>query len=125
MHEMSIAIGIIEQANAAAIQHGAGRIRQINVVVGATQLVDVEALQLAFSAAQVDTPADGAQLNITHEAAVARCRGCAMQFEPTIEPPDFRCPHCGRADAEMIAGHEIILKALECEEAAAEESQAE
>jgi Zn finger protein HypA/HybF involved in hydrogenase expression len=34
-------------------------------------------------------------------------------FEPAID--NYLCPNCGQADAEFLAGNDIILKSLVCE----------
>jgi len=116
MHEAAIAMGIIDEAQAAAAQHGAERICQIEVEIGAMQQVVPEALQLAFEVASEDSPAKGAELILTIEKTVAYCRACDCRFEPDIEQLSFECPMCQRADVEIIAGNHITLKSLVCDQ---------
>lgn len=115
MHEAAIASAIIDQALAAAAQHGVVRICQIEVEVGALQQVVPEALQIAFEAASEDTPAANAELILTVEKAVALCHGCRCEFEPDVEHMSFLCPKCEKADIEIIAGNHITLKSLVCD----------
>ena len=116
MHEASIAMAAIEQAVVAAQQHGASRITRIALRVGALRQVVPEAMMLAFEACAIGTPAEGAKLDLQEEPVVARCRPCGRQFEPDLQAISFACPQCGRADAELLAGNEIILTSLECEQ---------
>lgn len=115
MHEATIAMAIVEQAAAVAAQHGAARITAIEVELGALKQVVPEALDLAFEACAEGTLAEGAVLSQTVRPAVALCRPCGREFEPDLIALSFACPSCGRADVEIIAGHEIVLKAVECD----------
>jgi hydrogenase nickel incorporation protein HypA/HybF len=116
MHEASIAMAAIEQAVVAAQQHGASRITRVELRIGALRQVVPEAMKLAFEACAIGTPAEGAILDMQEEPVVARCRPCGRQFEPYLQAINFTCPQCGRADAELLAGNDIILKSLECEQ---------
>ena len=116
MHEASIAMAAIEQAVEAARQHGATRITRVELRVGALRQVVPEAMKLAFEACAIGTPAEGAKLDLQEESVVARCRPCGRQFEPDLQAISFACPQCGRADAELLAGNEIILTSVECEQ---------
>jgi hydrogenase nickel incorporation protein HypA/HybF len=115
MHEASIAMAAIEQAIEAARQHGATRISRVVLRIGALRQVVPEAMSLAFEACAIGTPAEGATLDLQDEPVVARCRPCGRQFEPDLQAINFTCPQCGQADAELLAGNEIVLTSLECE----------
>lgn len=115
MHEATIALAIIEQATAAAAPHGATRITWIEVEIGVLKQVVPEALDLAFEACAEGTLAEGATLSQTVRPAVALCRPCGREFEPDLAALSFACPLCGQADVELTAGHEIVLKSLECD----------
>ncbi|MCK4341101.1 MAG: hydrogenase maturation nickel metallochaperone HypA [Phycisphaerae bacterium] len=113
MHEMSIAADMMDQLLRIADEQHAVRIVEVEVICGEMQQVVPEALQLAFEAVTVDTPAAGATLKLSEERMVANCRSCGQRFEPAID--DFLCPHCSAADAELIAGQDIVLKSVVCE----------
>ena len=113
MHELSIAQGIVDQVVAIARKHEATRVSRVTVVVGAMRLVVPEALQLAFEAAAQGTLAEAAELRIVEQTTRATCNHCGRSFEPVIDC--YCCPDCGRADARITAGSEIILEALECD----------
>ena len=113
MHEMSIAIEVLETALAAAADSGAGRITEAEVVVGAMKLIVPEALELAWSAVIEGTPAAGSQLRVTEMPVAARCRDCGREYSPSLD--NFLCPGCGQADVEITGGDDIILKSVTCE----------
>lgn len=113
MHEMSIASNLMDQLLRIADEQHAVRIVEVDVVCGVMQQVVPDALELAFEALSADTVAAGACLKVTEESLVAVCRSCGQRFEPTME--SFLCPQCQQADAELIAGHDIVLRTVVCE----------
>ncbi len=112
MHEMAIAWQIVEHSLRIAAEHGAGRILEVHVEVGAMRSVVPEALEMAFQVCSEGTAAEGARLLVITVAPRARCNPCGREFEP--ECGLFVCPGCGQADVEILAGQEILLKGLEC-----------
>jgi hydrogenase nickel incorporation protein HypA/HybF len=113
MHEMSVAAALVEQLQRIAAEQHALRITEVEVQCGVMQQIVPEALQLAFEAASLDTPAAGAKLRIVEEGLTARCRGCGEQFQAAID--DYRCPRCKQADVELTSGRDILLRTVVCE----------
>jgi hydrogenase nickel incorporation protein HypA/HybF len=110
MHEFSIATAIIEQVLAVAKVNGLATVREVELDVGALQLVVPEALETAFEAVCEGTPAAGARL-IQHEVPPkARCMDCGRVFTASID--SYQCEQCGRANTELVEGREIILKSI-------------
>jgi hydrogenase nickel incorporation protein HypA/HybF len=70
MHEMAIAIALVEQAEKAAREQGAKSIPGITVVVGRLSGVDPDALRAVFDLAAEESLAAGARLDV--ELAGAR-----------------------------------------------------
>ena len=115
MHEASIAMAAIDQAIAAAREHHATRITRIELEVGVLREIVLDAMAMAFEACSIGTIAEGARLELREEPARVRCRRCGSEFAPDIEAHSFACGSCGAADAEMLAGNEILLRSIECE----------
>lgn len=113
MHEMAIADNLMDQLLRIAEQQHAIRIVEVEVQCGVMQQVVPEALQLAFEALSAKTPAAGATLTIVEEPMAATCRACGRHYEPAVD--NFRCPGCQQADAELVAGQDIVLKTVVCE----------
>ncbi len=112
MHELSIAVQLVEQVLAAAAENDAARVTVVRLDVGAMQLVVPEAMQTAFAASVQGTVAEGAELLINEVEAKARCRECGHGFAPEIG--NYMCPECLQANAEIIQGRDILLTSLEC-----------
>ena len=114
MHEMSIALAIVEQLEALAAEHEAVRIDELTVRAGALRGIVPDALDLAFEAAATGTRAEGAVLHLEIVPPVARCRVCGARFEPRSD--SFLCSGCGKADVELVEGDDIILASVTCEQ---------
>jgi len=116
MHELSIAISLIDLAIEAVEDAGlAGPVNVVRVRVGALSGVVVEALDFAWETAAEGTMCEGARLDIERVPARVRCEVCKME---TVldEPPTFACDGCGLPTAEVTAGKEMDLMALELED---------
>jgi len=113
MHEMSIATGLLESVLDAAAAHGAGRIEEVELHVGAMRLVVPEALEMAWSIVSEGTAAAGARLNLTEVPIKAKCRACGSVFTPEIG--EFLCRRCGQADVDIVEGDDIILRSIVCQ----------
>ncbi|MHC4942231.1 MAG: hydrogenase maturation nickel metallochaperone HypA [Planctomycetota bacterium] len=110
MHEFSIATALIEQVLAVAKVNQLDTVREVELDVGALQLVVPEALEAAFEAVCEGTPAAGAKLIQQEVPPKARCRDCGRIFIASIDR--FQCEHCGEANTELVEGREIILKSI-------------
>ncbi|MFH2001426.1 MAG: hydrogenase maturation nickel metallochaperone HypA [Planctomycetota bacterium] len=110
MHELSIATQLIRQVMEHAVQSRLVRIDEVELEVGALQMIVPDALDLAFQVLSKDTLAEGAVLRLVEVPLKAECRTCSRLFTATIE--SFQCPSCGQADAEIVMGREIILKSI-------------
>jgi hydrogenase nickel incorporation protein HypA/HybF len=113
MHEMSIAMQLLEQMLEIAGQHEAVRIQEAEVQLGVMREVVPEAMQMAFAAASAGTIAEGAVLRLSEERIVAVCGVCDCLFTP--RQTCFLCPQCNQADARIVAGNDIILKSMICQ----------
>ncbi len=113
---MAIAEMLVEQVLRVAEENKAARVNQVEVRMGLMRQVVPEALELAFEAVAKDTLAEGARLSIIEEGITARCLNCDIEFEGHV---DFlQCPQCGLANIKIIAGNDIVLTSLECEQEA-------
>lgn len=111
MHELSIALRLLELAERTARAQGARRVLAVHVKVGAWSGVVPMALRSAFEMARVDTPLAEARLEIEHSPLVLACPACGDQRR-VEELAGLHCPQCGRA-CEVVGGRELELTALE------------
>ena len=111
MHEASIVQALLEQAAAAARQHGATSIHRVVVGLGRLAGVEAELLQRAYEVMRAGTPCSAAALEIGSVEARWGCPRCGRAIEPGAV---LSCPECGRP-ARLTQGDEIVLERLELE----------
>ena len=112
MHELGIARNIVAiVADAAAGR----RVLRITLEIGELSGVLADAIAFCFDAAARGTPVAGAALELRRIAGRGRCRACGEELAtPALFTP---CP-CGSRDIARLAGEELLIKTMECEEAA-------
>ena len=112
MHELAIADSVVRIACA----HAAGRrVARVEVKVGHLRQVVPSALRFAFGLVAEGTEVEGAALALQEVPAAGRCRACGADG-PLPELP-LRCQGCGSFDVEVLRGEELLVDALELEDA--------
>lgn len=112
MHELSIALGILDIVSSACETGGHGRVEKVRVRVGKASGVMADALRFSFDTAREGTVAGEAALEIEEVPVGGRCRGCDSDF--TVEEKYvFACPVCGGSDFSVERGHELEVVDLE------------
>ena len=118
MHEMSVALAVVEQVDRAARRHDAVAVERVVLRVGELAGVVPEALAFCFELACAGTVLAGARLETETVAGRARCGGCGHAW-PTGLPPQLCCPSCGSVDTELLAGRELEIGSVHWAEPAA------
>jgi hydrogenase nickel incorporation protein HypA/HybF len=115
MHEMGIALQIVEIATASIPPNiGNVRVEKVNLRIGKLAAVVPESLRFCFDVVVKDTSLEGAQLVIQELPVVARCKDCDTQW--TINSPAFRCEVCSSGALEIISGRELDIESIEVAE---------
>lgn len=112
MHEMSIAQDLMRQLEELAEENDIVRVDAVTVRAGVLAGIVPEALDMAFACLAEGTVAEGAELTLEIEPALAECRRCGHRFEPEIDA--YLCERCGVADVTILQGRDIILSSLSC-----------
>ena len=110
MHELSIAMGIINIAEEQAVKAGATTVDEIEIEVGALAGVVIDALEFAFDVAVRDTILEGATMRIVTIPARGRCADCGCEFD--IENFLSQCPRCEGYSVGIVRGEELRVKSL-------------
>ena len=82
--------------------------------MGHLRQVVPDALEFAFSLLSEGTVMDGAELAIEAVPARGICRDCGSGR--TMSEFPLQCSSCGGLNLEIVAGEELLVDALECEE---------
>jgi hydrogenase nickel incorporation protein HypA/HybF len=114
MHELSIALSILDLAAEEAGRQGGGCVAAIHLRLGALSGVVKDALRSAYDLAREGTALAKAELVIEEVALLAYCPACAEECAPP-SAQQLCCPACGTATPDSIRGRELEVVALEIE----------
>ena len=124
MHELSIALSMIEMATEEAERRGGVRVNALHLKLGPLSGVVKDALLFSYEIACNGTPLEGSQLVIEDVPVVIYCSEC--QSEQELESIQrFCCPVCGTLSSEVVRGRELEFVAMEIEEGEIEEAEIE
>lgn len=115
MHELSIAMRIVEMVEAEVTAAGGYRVRSIQLRIGQLAGIHETPLRFAFEHAREGTLAATAALSITHLPVLVFCEACERVWELPQVPP-LACPVCGRPSGDIRQGRELELAAIEFDE---------
>lgn len=118
MHEVSIAMSLVEAVCEHAQAHDIDKVINVHVRIGAMAGVVKDSLLFAWDLAAERTPAEGAGLLIEDVPLVVFCPACD---EPkTIEGhPILQCPVCATLTPTIVSGRELQLISMEVSDAVA------
>ncbi|MDQ0687965.1 hydrogenase nickel incorporation protein HypA/HybF [Streptomyces achromogenes] len=109
MHEMSVALAVVDQvAEAAGRSAGVTAVRSVRLQVGELAGVVPDALAFSFELACAGTLLEGAELITEAVPGRARCTPCAYEWAVGM-PPRLTCPACGATHTELLAGRELRI----------------
>lgn len=112
MHELSIAMSILESLQEEVDQRGCGPVEAVHLRVGALSGVVPEALRSAYEIAAEQTPFAHSRLLIEEVPIVIYCATCHRE-QPVESAALFCCPECRNPSADVVSGRELEISALE------------
>jgi hydrogenase nickel incorporation protein HypA/HybF len=111
MHELSIALSMIEQIEFEAERHGGAVVETVYVRIGVLSGVDTQALSFAYEIARAGTSVANSRLEIETVPLSVYCPQCESTHCP--DPQQITCPDCLTPPQEILAGRELEIRALE------------
>jgi hydrogenase nickel incorporation protein HypA/HybF len=111
MHEWSLAVSLIEGAEAEARRRGAMKVHSLTLRVGVLTGVVPELLERAYEMARIGTFLEGAVLCLEVEKARATCASCGGEAE--FEDFFLVCPACGAVGLTPSSGEGLVLTRME------------
>ena len=112
MHELSIALNIVEIADRTARANGGGRVLTVYLKLGALSGVAREALAFSWELASAGTALEDSRLEIEVIPVVVRCARCRADRR-LASINRLRCPVCDAPAARIVQGKELRVEALE------------
>ncbi|HIP47967.1 MAG TPA: hydrogenase maturation nickel metallochaperone HypA [Lutibacter sp.] len=111
MHEMSIAIGIVNIATDEAKKANVENFAAIDLEIGTLAGIEYDSLDFVWEAAIKDSVLEKAIKNIHKIQAKAKCVDCENEFP--IKFIHDSCPKCGSFLKIILQGKELRVKSLE------------
>jgi hydrogenase nickel incorporation protein HypA/HybF len=108
LHELSIALEILDIVEREAVRHGARVVKQVNLRIGDLSGVEIDSLTFSFDAVkgEKDLTRDS-ELAIERLPVKIRCTPC----QEVLESPDHAiiCPKCGGFETTLLQGEEMEI----------------
>jgi hydrogenase nickel incorporation protein HypA/HybF len=115
MHELSIAMSIVDFAEDEAKKRNASRVIAVHLRLGAFCGVVKEALLSSYEMACDETTLEGSKLIIEEVPLVIYCSACDAR-RPVDPVQWFCCSVCGAPTPEIVQGRELEVTALELQD---------
>jgi len=115
MHELSIALSILEIVEDEAQRRGGMQVRAVHVKLGSLSGVVKDALVAAYEMARSESRFSESQLVIEEVPVVIYCHRCQAECEAESLQL-MRCRSCGSPSNDVVGGRELEITALEVEE---------
>lgn len=115
MHELSIALSMIEGVLEESEKRGGIKIEAVHLKLGVFSGVDREALTFSYGLACEGTPLQGSRLMIEKVPLLIYCPACATQRAAHSER-DLCCVICSTPAERIVHGQEMEVTGLEIAE---------
>ncbi|MDD5617099.1 MAG: hydrogenase maturation nickel metallochaperone HypA [Candidatus Methanoperedens sp.] len=118
MHKISIAGAIIDSVLDCAKKNDANKVEEVFIEIGELTALNPDQLTFIFETITKGTAAEGAKYDIKIVKPRIHCKKCS--YSGNIELfeihhfflPVIKCPECGDADIDIIAGRECCVKKI-------------
>jgi len=110
MHELSMALSIIDKVAREVDKNNVGKVTGIALEIGTLSGIDAEALKFALTFAAKNTVMESAKVTIVHTEGLGRCYHCNQDFRMAeIWTP---CPVCNIPAGRILNGEELKFLSL-------------
>lgn len=112
MHELSIALSIVDGALDELKRHGAVRATALHMRLGRLAGVQKDALLFSYSLACQETVLASSQLVIEDVEVRIFCPACSKE-QPVLSFPILQCAVCGAVSDRVVQGQEMEIVGME------------
>ena len=110
MHELSLAIEVIDLAAREAEKNGITVIGEILIEIGDLSGVEAHAFELALDLLVKDSILENATKQIIRTPGKGKCTACDLEFE--MNQMLSTCPECDRYPSEIMGGREFRVVSI-------------
>lgn len=113
MHELSLAVSLVEQVQEIAREQKAKKVLSISLEIGALSGIDRESFEFCFPMACEGTAVEGASLEIEEIPVRIICSDCGVESESEL--PALCCSSCKSRQFRIKSGREFVLNSIQVE----------
>jgi len=113
MHELSLAMNMVEQIERVMKEEGAQTLVRVKVEIGALSGVEREPMAFCFPVAIRGTALEGAELEVKEVPLTVKCLDCDASTHP--EMPFIQCQDCESAQVQIVDGRDFKITSIEVE----------
>jgi hydrogenase nickel incorporation protein HypA/HybF len=106
VHEVSLALSLLEILRSYAVKDGFQHIRTVKLSMGKMSCVEPRALTFAFEIQAAGTLAEGAVLEFDIRPAILYCFSCTCEHE--VDGYTAECPTCQSMNVLLTGGTEAL-----------------
>jgi len=110
MHELSIALGIVDIATRTCAEAGATQVESITLEIGTLAGVQMDALLFVWPSAVENTVLQHAERIIEQPQGEAICLECSTTFP--MQKQFDACPNCQSYFKEVLRGKELNVRSM-------------
>jgi hydrogenase nickel incorporation protein HypA/HybF len=115
VHEVSIALGMIEELARIARENDAKKITGVKLKIGKMSGIVTDSLIFAFDAIKLEHPfLSSAEVSVEEVPLVYACSKCGKEFE-TEDLSFTACPGCKSYKLKILSGEEQHIENVEVE----------
>ena len=111
MHELSLAMSLIELAESETLRADSSAVISVDVLIGRLSGVDPEALRFMLDISKKNTLLDHAVINFELVDGKGRCRVCHHEF--IVDNLTPVCPGCQEISVDITGGDQLRIVSME------------
>jgi hydrogenase nickel incorporation protein HypA/HybF len=110
MHELSLALNIIDIVGEECRKAGSQRVEEVVILVGTLSGVDTDALSTSLHVASRDTVLQNARIQLNRQQGKGYCDGCKHEF--FMEDILSLCPLCFQPATSLTEGEDMRIESI-------------
>ena len=120
MHELSMAMSVLDIILEKAKEENATSIHEITIEIGELLFLNPEQFQFCMELVIENTMAEGSILTINAKPSKLKCKVCGNEFQWSTAPDDYivfpaLVCECGSKDLTIIEGRELNIVSIRIE----------
>ena len=121
MHEMSIAMSILDEVEKHAKDHNVERVEELVLEIGMLSGIEIDALKFALDAIQKNSVLANTEVKIHSIEGLAKCLKCTKEY--TMKELYDSCPTCSSYFKDIVGGRTDESRSIESQLRSANEGQ--